>query len=88
MACPHYDGHTAGVPRRDDFHAMLRKQGGPGLALDDLCAVAFVGDEYRVLAATRDAAAYSQAVRRGRVVERRLPADSVYRPATELFAAG
>ena len=85
MACPHYDGHTAGVPRRDDFHAMLRKQGGSGLALDGLCAVAFVGDEYRVLSATHDAAAFAHTVRRGRVVERRLPAGLGYRPASELF---
>ena len=85
LACPHYDGDTAGVPRRDDFHAMLRKQGGPGLALDGLCAVAFVGDEYRVLAATRDAAAYAHTVRHGQVVERHLPAGPGYRPASELF---
>jgi dipeptidase E len=87
LACPHFNGHTAGVPRRDDFHAMLRRTGGPGLALDDLSAIAFVGAEYRVLSATREAAAYSHAVRRGRIVERRLPAGPDYRPARELFPA-
>ena len=87
LSCPHFNGHTAGVPRRDDFHAMLRRRGGPGLAMDDLCAVAFVGAEYRVLSATGDAAAYSHAVRRGRVVERRLLPAPGFRPASELFPA-
>ena len=85
MACPHYNGATAGVPRRDAFHAMLKRNRGQGLALDDYCAVAFVDDRYRVFAAADDAGAYSLSVQRGRVVEHQLPVGRHYRPRSELL---
>ena len=71
LACPHYDGDTAGVPRRAHFHEMLARKGGPGLAIDNDCAVAFGGDGYRVIPAAAGAAAYALMAQRGRT-ERRL----------------
>ena len=40
LACPHYNGDTAGVPRRQDFHEMMKRKRGDGLAIDNDCAVA------------------------------------------------
>ena len=65
LACPHYNGDTAGVPRRQDFHDMLKRKGGNGLAIDNDCAVAFTSDGYRVIAASSGAGAYSLYVQGG-----------------------
>ena len=73
LACPHYDGDTGGVPRRTHFHAMLARKGGLGLAIDNHCAVAFIGDDYRVISAVADAGAYALRAQGGRINERRLP---------------
>ncbi len=81
LACPHYNGETAGVPRRHDFHDMLKRKGGNGLAIDNDCAVALTSDGYRVIAATPGAGAYSLYVQQGEVVERALPVSSEYLPA-------
>ena len=84
LACPHYNGETAGVPRRRDFHEMLRRKGGNGLAIDNDCAVAFTSDGYRVIAASPESGAYSLYVRRGEVVERVLPVTPDYLPMQSL----
>ena len=49
LACPHYNGDTGGVPRRDDFHDMMRRKGGRGIAIDNDCAVVFSDDGYKVM---------------------------------------
>ena len=85
LACPHYNGETAGIPRRQDFHDMLKRKGGNGLAIDNDCAVAFTSDGYRVIAATPGAGAYSLYVQRGEVVERSLPVSSEYLPAETIY---
>ena len=59
LACPHYNGETAGVPRRQSFHDMVRKKGGTGIAIDNDCALAFVEDGYRVVSSSPDAGAYA-----------------------------
>ena len=55
LACPHYNGDTAGVPRRQDFHEMMKRKRGDGLAIDNDCAVAFTSDGYRLIAASPEA---------------------------------
>ena len=85
LACPHYNGETAGVPRRQDFHDMLKRKGGNGLAIDNDCAVAFTSDGYRVVAANPESGAYSLHVQRGEVVERALPVTSGYLPMESLY---
>ena len=66
---------------------MLARKGGPGLAIDNHCAVAFAGDGYRVISAAPGAGAYALMAHRGRVTERRLPAAQEYRPASSLFVS-
>ena len=85
LACPHYNGDTDGVPRRQDYHDMLIRKGGNGLAIDNDCAVAFTDDGYRVIAASPGAGSYSLHVRRGSVVERALPVMSHYLPMESLY---
>ncbi len=85
LACPHYNGDTGGVPRRQDFHDMLIRKGGDGLAIDNDCAVAFTEDGYRVIAAGPGVGAYSLYVQRGAVVERTLPLLSHHLPMQSLY---
>lgn len=85
LACPHYNSDTAGVPRRQDFHDMLKRKGGNGLAIDNDCAVAFTPDGYRVISADAKSGAWSLRVQRGRIVERALPVTSGYLPIDSLY---
>jgi len=58
--CPHYNGMTGGVPRRREFRAMIRKIGGLGIAIENGCAIEFLdGRYYRVIAARKNARAYT-----------------------------
>lgn len=85
LACPHYNSDTAGVPRRQDFHDMLKRRGGNGLAIDNDCAVAFTPDGYRVISANAESGAWSLQVHRGRIIERALPVTSGYLPIDSLY---
>ena len=84
IACPHYNSHTNGVPRRDDFHQMLKRLRRPGLAIDNNCAVAFTDDGFRVLSTRRRARAYALSVERGKVIQRKLPKSERYLPVESL----
>ncbi|MCY3822060.1 MAG: peptidase E [Gammaproteobacteria bacterium] len=87
IACPHYNSHTNGVPRREDFHQMLKRVRRPGLAIDNNCAVAFTDDGFRVLSTRRRANAYALAVERGEVIQRKLPKSTEYMPVESLYLA-
>ena len=80
IACPHYNGRTYGVPRRRDFHAMLIRQGGRGLGIDNHCAVVFTAAGFRVIATKERSSAYEVSVTRGGVIERKLPKTDEYLP--------
>ena len=85
LACPHYNGETAGIPRRESFHDMVGKKGGVGIAIDNDCAIAFVDDGYKVLSASPDAGAYTVFTRNGELNERRIEADEEYLPISNLY---
>ncbi len=85
IACPHYNGRTNGVPRRQDFQQMLKRRGGPGLAIDNLCAVAFTDEGFRVLTTRRRVGAYALSIERGEVIQRKLPRSTQYMPVELLY---
>ena len=85
LACPHYNGEINGVPRCQDFHEMVRRKGGVGLAIDNDCALAFVDDGYKVLSAARDAGAYTLFVRNGEVMERQIQPAEEFLPVSNLY---
>lgn len=87
IACPHYNSHTNGVPRRQDFHQMLARLRRPGLAIDNNCAVAFTDDGFRVLSTRRRARAYVLSIEHGEVIQRRLPKSTQYMPVESLHLA-
>ena len=58
LACPHFDGETAGVKRSQDFKDMIWKHGGLGMAMDNHCALVFIDDGFKVMTSRAGAGAY------------------------------
>jgi dipeptidase E len=58
LACPHFDGETAGVKRSQDFKDMIWKHGGIGMAMDNHCALVFIDDGFKVMTSRAGAGAY------------------------------
>ncbi len=81
LACPHYDSDTKGIPRREDFHTMLKRRNGGGVAIDNDCALVVADDGFRVFASTPNAGAYALRIERsGRVKETALPIGTDWQP--------
>lgn len=70
--CPHYDSGTRGVKRRKKFQEMMKRVGGLGIAIDDNCAIEFIGDRFRVLSSKKNSGAYKVYRRKGHVIEERI----------------
>ena len=85
LHCPHYNGGTRGMPRRKHFRNVIRKIGGIGIAIEDCCAIEFVGDRYRVITVKPRAAAYRLYRRRGEVIEEKLETNAAWTPIAELY---
>ena len=70
-ACPHYDGEAH---RRDACHRHIADGMAAGYADDDGVALHFIGRRlHQVVSSRPNAAAWRVALRRGDVVEKRLP---------------
>jgi dipeptidase E len=83
--CPHYDGEH----RDRDFQAMIRRDGGVGLAADDGCALQFSGPTWRVIASRPGAAVHRVTrLREGGVATERLEPDRRFRPLHDLVGRG
>jgi dipeptidase E len=80
--CPHVNAEN----RMGHFQGMMKKRPGVGIAMDNNAAVAYVGNEYRLLTSTRGAQAYVLRKDGGRVHTEPIPARKSYGPVTELFA--
>ena len=87
LGCPHYDSATAGIERRDDFQAMMRRHSDIGLAIDDFCALEIVDDTYRVINSREGAGAYKLTKHRGTITETPIPQSEEYEPLAELLAS-
>jgi dipeptidase E len=66
--CPHFNSGTLGLPRRNEFKQMMRRTGGLGIAVEDRCAIAFIGGRYEVISANGRAKAYRVYKRHGEIV--------------------
>ena len=85
FACPHYDSETAGVKRQQDFHNMVKKHGGMGIAIDDHCAIEFIDDEYRLITSKPGAGAYRVYRRGGQIVREEVERRQNLTPTSELL---
>ena len=85
LACPHYNGETAGILRRRSFHDMVKKKRSAGIAIDNDCAIAVVDDGYKILPAVPEASAYTVFVKDGEIVERRIIRSEEFLPVSNLY---
>jgi len=77
-ACPHYDGEA---DRRPTYHRLIRKKILPaGVAADDGAAIHYVNRSiFRCVASKPNASTYRISMRNGKVVEQRLPTQTLSR---------
>jgi len=58
LACPHFNGETDGVKRKQDFLQMVERHRAMGIGIDNHCAIVFVDGGFRVIACRPGAGAY------------------------------
>ena len=83
--CPHYDGAVGAAKRSEHFSQMIKKTGGMGLAVDNLCAIEVIDDKYKVLSSAPEASAYRVYKKRGRVVSEKIKVTDGMLPISELY---
>ncbi|MCB9230880.1 MAG: peptidase E [Bacteroidia bacterium] len=83
--CPHYDGHTLDLPRREHFSQMMQKTTQMGIAIDNNCAIIFMDDQYKVINSKDKASAWRVFKQNGKVVTRQIAQNDQFSPVTELY---
>jgi dipeptidase E len=68
LACPHYDGETRGIKRKNSFSKMLYKFGGTGIAIDNHAAIIFTNNAFRIINSKKGAGAYKLTKHKGKTV--------------------
>ncbi len=87
--CPHYNGMTRGVPRRNNFRAMIRKTGGIGIAIENNCAIEFIdGRFYKVIRSKSYSRAYRVYKSGGDVVAKQIRQQKQLAPVESLRRRG
>ena len=85
LACPHFDGGSLGVKRREDFERTVRKHSGVGVAIDDNCAMEVVDAMYRVITSRVGAGAYRLIGSGGALTTERIVQKEEYEPIAQLL---
>lgn len=79
-ACPHYDGEN----RDKNFQALIAREGGIGIALDDCAAFEVIDDQYRIITSRDGAGAYRVGRVRGQAVQTPIPMQPSFQPIDSL----
>ncbi|HIF06497.1 MAG TPA: peptidase E [Gemmatimonadetes bacterium] len=82
LICPHYDVEAH---RRASLKAMMKKQAGVAIALDEHCALVVHDDNYRVLASVKGRKAYRVYWKDGKFMEEALDPSTQFRPLGPLL---
>ena len=80
LACPHFNGESLGVKRKEAFEKNLLKHSGVGIAIDDNCAIEVVDGMYRVITSRMGAGAYKLLSRGGELTTERIVQKEEYEP--------
>lgn len=80
---PHYDVEK---DRKPGLKKIMKRSPGVAIAIDNCCAVEFIGDTYRVIASKRSANAYKVYWKAGIYHKEVLPRVKEFRPLRELLA--
>lgn len=85
LVCPHFDGESLGVKRREAFQKNMRRYPGLGLAIDDNCAIEVVDGMYRVITSRVGAGAYKLLRRGGELTMNRVGQKEEFESIGRLF---
>jgi dipeptidase E len=79
--CPHYDGEA----RDQNFQAMIAREGGIGIGLDDCAALEVHDDQYRIITSREGAGGYRVERVRGKVVQTPIAVTTDFQPLSMLL---
>jgi dipeptidase E len=83
--CPHYNKEALGIPIKTHFSNMIQKIGGIGIAIDENCAIEFLGDKFRVIASKKSARAFKVYKKNGKVISQEIEQINRLMPITTLY---
>ena len=86
LVCPHFDGESLGVKRREAFQQNVRKHSGVGVAIEDNCALEVVDGMYRLITSKVGAGAYKLLSKGGKLTTQRIVQEEEYEPIALLLA--
>lgn len=70
--------------RLDEFREMMKSERGPGIGVDDCCALQIKDDTYRIIASLKGSKAHRIEWVNGELIESELPPDDDFRPLKSL----
>ena len=85
LNCPHYDGEAH---RRGSLKQMMKRTREIGLAVEDHCAVIFLGDRFRIISSRRGKKAYKVYWQEGRYCEEPILPGDQFHPIEQLLKKG
>lgn len=83
--CPHFNGETKGVKRRNNFSNFMKKYSAVGIAIDNHCAMEFIDSKYKVLNAKKSGKAYLVFKKRNKMMIKEIPKDRNHAPISRLY---
>lgn len=83
--CPHFNGETRGIKRRNNFAKFMKKYSAVGIAIDNHCAMEFIDGKYKVITAKKDRHSYKVFKKRGKVIIEEIPESKEYKPISNLY---
>ena len=85
LVCPHFDGESLGVKRREAFQENMRRSSRVCIAIDSNCAIEVVDGMYRVITSRAGASAYKLLGRGGELTTERIVQKEEYEPIDRLL---
>ena len=67
------------------YEKMIQKIGSMGIAIDNNCAIEFLGNSYRIISSRSYAQAFRVFKKNGRVISKKIPQKEALTPTATLF---
>ena len=71
--------------RKKGFNALIRKEYGVGIALENCCALEIIDEEYKIITSNKGANAYKIYSQKGKLIKKKIKRSKEFRPLSELL---
>lgn len=71
--CPHYNGETRGIKRKQNFSTFMKKHSDIGIAIDNHAAIEFHNGQFKVLHSKKGRGAYKLFKHGGKLLREEIP---------------